>query len=60
MSYRWPQPDTEQAFEQLCLEVLKVEWKCPTLELYAKRGERQYVRLSTTYQAESPDGLRGV
>lgn len=42
MAFRWPQPDTEQAFEAICLEVLKVEWQCPTLELYAKRGEMQY------------------
>ena len=42
MTYRWPQPDTEQELEVVCLHVLKVEWQCSSLELYAKRGEAQY------------------
>jgi tetratricopeptide (TPR) repeat protein len=35
-------PANEADFERLCLKLLKAHWKCPTLELYGRRGERQH------------------
>src|ERR1700739_3277907 len=35
-------PANEGDFERLCLRLLKAHWKCPTLELYGRRGERQH------------------
>jgi len=35
-------PANEHEFEQLCLRLFRAHWSCPTLELYARRGERQY------------------
>ena len=35
-------PANPDDFERLCLRLLKAYWKCPTLELYGRRGERQH------------------
>ncbi|MCI0565198.1 MAG: hypothetical protein MN733_42570, partial [Nitrososphaera sp.] len=35
-------PQYEDEFERLCLRLLQVHWKCPTLELFGRRGEEQY------------------
>jgi predicted Zn-dependent protease len=42
MSFRFPQPSNEDDFELLCLRFLRELWKCPTLNRYGKRGERQH------------------
>lgn len=41
MSFRFVQPSNEDDFELCCLRFLREVWKCPTLALYGKRGERQ-------------------
>lgn len=38
---RYPSPDTEQAFERFCVELLREHWKNPDLQLYGRRGEKQ-------------------
>ncbi len=35
-------PESEVAFEKLCLAVLKRHWSRPGLELFAKKGEEQF------------------
>src|SRR5947209_5910256 len=42
MSFRFPQPSNEDDFELFCLRFLRELWKCPTLQQYGKRGERQH------------------
>ncbi len=42
MSYRYPHPGNEKEFEQFCLKLLIRHWSNPSLELYGKRGERQF------------------
>lgn len=42
MSFRFPQPTNEDDFELLCLRFLRELWNCPTLQVYGKRGERQF------------------
>ena len=42
MGSRYPQPDNEDAFEQMCLRFYRNFWKNENLTLYAKRGEKQY------------------
>jgi tetratricopeptide (TPR) repeat protein len=42
MGFRWQQPDNEADFELLCLRYLRHEWKCPGLQRFGKRGERQF------------------
>ncbi len=42
MAFRFPQPGNEDDFELFCLRFLRELWKCPTLQQYGKRGERQY------------------
>lgn len=39
---RHEQPANENDFEILCLRLLKKHWNCPSLELYAHRGENQF------------------
>lgn len=41
MGFRYPQPDNEHDFEELCLRLYRKLWKNESLKLYAKRGERQ-------------------
>jgi len=41
MGHRFPQPDNEDGFEQLCLRFYRKLWKNEALKLYAKRGEKQ-------------------
>ena len=41
MGLRYPQPDNEDAFEQMCLRFYRRLWKNESLTLYAKRGEKQ-------------------
>jgi tetratricopeptide (TPR) repeat protein len=42
MEFRFPQPSNEDDFELFCLRFLRELWKCPTLQQYGKRGERQH------------------
>ncbi len=42
MSFRFPQQSNEDDFELFCLRFLRELWKCPTLQQYGKRGERQH------------------
>ena len=35
-------PKNEDEFEVLCLKLLRRRWKCPQLEQFGKRGERQF------------------
>src|SRR5437764_1140823 len=42
MSFRYPQPSNEDDFELLCLRFLRELWRCPALQQYGKRGERQH------------------
>jgi tetratricopeptide (TPR) repeat protein len=42
MGFRWQQLDNEDDFELLCLRYLRHEWKCPGLQRFGKRGERQF------------------
>ncbi len=41
MGFRYPQPDNEVGFEQLCLRLYRKVWNNESLKLYAKRGEKQ-------------------
>lgn len=41
MPQKYAPPENEADFERLCLRILRVHWKCPTLELYGRRGEKQ-------------------
>jgi tetratricopeptide (TPR) repeat protein len=41
MGSRYPQPDNEDAFEEMCLRFYRKLWKNEGLVLYAKRGEQQ-------------------
>jgi tetratricopeptide (TPR) repeat protein len=42
MAFRFPQPSNEDDFELFCLRFARELWKCPTLQQYGKRGERQH------------------
>jgi tetratricopeptide (TPR) repeat protein len=42
MTQRFPQPSNEHEFEQFCLRFYRKLWKNDSLELYAKRGEKQH------------------
>ena len=42
MGSRFPQPDNELAFEQLCLRLYRKLWKNEGLYLYGKRGQAQH------------------
>jgi tetratricopeptide (TPR) repeat protein len=39
---KYPIPANDADFELLCLEILRVHWDCPSLDLYAHRGEEQF------------------
>ena len=39
---RYPIPDNDSDFEVFCMKFLRVHWKCPSLDLYAHRGEEQF------------------
>ncbi len=39
---RFSIPSNDDEFEQMCLELLRPHWSRPGLELFGKRGERQY------------------
>lgn len=39
---RYRIPANEADFERLCLALLQVHWDCPSLDLYAHRGEKQF------------------
>lgn len=41
MGFRFPQPDNEDGFEQMCLRYYRKLWSNESLQLYAKRGEKQ-------------------
>ena len=34
-------PENEQDFERLCLHLLREHWRCPDLQMYGRRGQRQ-------------------
>jgi tetratricopeptide (TPR) repeat protein len=40
--FKNPPPANPDDFERLCLRLLKAHWYLPKLELYGRRGERQY------------------
>jgi tetratricopeptide (TPR) repeat protein len=42
MSFRYPIPDNEVKFEKFCLAFLKAHWNNSQLELYGRRGEKQF------------------
>src|ERR1039457_1882827 len=42
LSQRFPILTDEHEFERLCLELLRLHWSRPTLQLFGKRGERQF------------------
>jgi hypothetical protein len=42
MRLNYPHPNQSDEFERLGLALLRAYWKCPTLELYARRGEKQF------------------
>ncbi|HEY3293595.1 MAG TPA: hypothetical protein VGJ85_08240 [Candidatus Nanopelagicaceae bacterium] len=42
ISQRFAIPTNDDEFEQICLEVLRVDWNRPELQLFGKRGERQF------------------
>jgi len=41
MGHRYPQPDNEDDFENLCVRFYRKLWNNEGLKLYAKRGEKQ-------------------
>lgn len=41
MGHRYPQPDNEDGFEQLCVRFYRKFWENGGLQLFAKRGEKQ-------------------
>lgn len=41
MGHRYPQPDNEDGFEQLCVRFYRKLWENGGLQLFAKRGEKQ-------------------
>lgn len=41
MSFRFEQPSNEDDFEEFCERLLQKHFKCETLSLYGKRGEKQ-------------------
>ncbi len=42
ISQRFAIPTNDDAFEQMCLQLLRRYWSRPGLEIFGKRGERQY------------------
>ncbi len=38
---KYPIPGNETDFEIFCLKFLKALWQCPSLDLYAHRGEKR-------------------
>jgi tetratricopeptide (TPR) repeat protein len=42
ISQRFQIPANDDEFERLCLELLRRHWSRPGLEIFGKRGERQY------------------
>jgi tetratricopeptide (TPR) repeat protein len=42
ISQRFAIPSNDDDFEKLCRDVLRLHWSCPGLEIFGKRGERQF------------------
>jgi len=42
ISQRFPVPTNDDDFEKMCVQLLRKYWSRPGLELFGKRGERQY------------------
>ena len=42
ISQRFPIPQNDDVFEEMCLQLLRLYWSRPGLEIFGKRGERQY------------------
>ncbi len=42
MRLNYQPPQDEALFEVFCLKLLRVYWGCPTLELFARRGDEQF------------------
>jgi tetratricopeptide (TPR) repeat protein len=42
ISQRFPIPTNDDDFERLCLHLLRYHWSRPGLEIFGKRGERQF------------------
>jgi tetratricopeptide (TPR) repeat protein len=42
ISQRFPIPTNDDDFERLCRDVLRFHWSRPGLEIFGKRGERQF------------------
>jgi tetratricopeptide (TPR) repeat protein len=42
MPQRFPIPTNDDDFERMCLQLMRSYWSRPGLELFGKRGERQY------------------
>ena len=42
ISQRFPIPTNDDDFERMCLALLRRHWSRPGLEIFGKRGERQY------------------
>jgi HEAT repeat protein len=42
ISQRFPIPTNDDDFERLCRDVLRLHWSRPGLEIFGKRGERQF------------------
>jgi hypothetical protein len=42
ISLRFPIPTNDDDFENLCLQLLRHHWSRPGLEIFGKRGERQF------------------
>jgi hypothetical protein len=39
---RFAIPTNDDDFEKLCRDILRLHWSCPGLEIFGKRGERQF------------------
>ena len=42
ISQRFPIPTNDDDFEKMCRDLLRLHWSRPGLEIFGKRGERQY------------------
>src|SRR5208337_2007384 len=42
ISQRFPIPTNDDDFERLCRDVLRLHWSRPGIEIFGKRGERQF------------------
>jgi hypothetical protein len=42
MTAKWPKPKSEDEFEDIVMDFLRIRWRDPHATRYGRRGQRQY------------------